>query len=256
MVHQIQVNKDQIKSLVKRLVLAALVYLLPVLVCCPVTNAQEKPETAAVATKAEDAQKHTKQEEEKFTEFDFVGSNDYRSVSMVVPIFRGLNVEGHYFGIRVEPEFEEHLEHRAERRFGILDAGIINGSYSFRLGEHIVLSPGFGVFFGEGQKTSPAFTFRWEIEKGRLFSQGLFIQALQGSEEFGRVSIWDGNHVSLRVSRFEFGPSWERIHTREENEWKGGGRVAFRILRNLSVFFLVYAPMTEYRGGIIIHPER
>jgi hypothetical protein len=70
------------------------------------------------------------------------------------------------------------------------------------------------------------------------------------------MSIWDGNHVSVRLSRFEFGPSWERIHARAENEWKGGGRAAFRILPNMSVVFFVLAPKTEYRGGIIIHPER
>jgi opacity protein-like surface antigen len=173
-----------------------------------------------------------------------------------VPLFRGLNLEGHYFGVRAEPEHEENGEHGAERRSGVVDLGTINGSYSFRLGGHVTLLLGFGVFFGEGQKSSPAFTFRWEIEKGRLFSQGLFIQSLQESEEFGRVSVWDGNHVSVRLSRFEFGPSWERIHTRAENEWKGGGRAAFRILPNMSIVFFVLAPKTEYRGGIIIHPER
>jgi hypothetical protein len=174
----------------------------------------------------------------------------------VAPLFRRLNIEGYYFGVRTEPGLEEHLEHIAERRSGFLDAGVITGSYSFRLGQYVTLSPGSGVLFGESQKTSPAFTFRWEIKKGRLFSQGLFIQSLQESEEFGRVTIWDGNHVSVRLSRFEFGPSWERIHIRAENEWKGAGRVAFRILPHLSVVFLMLAPKREYRAGILIHPKR
>ncbi len=62
--------------------------------------------------------------------------------------------------------------------------------------------------------------------------------------------------MSVRLSRFEFGRSWEWIHTRAENEWKGGGRAAFGILPNLSVVLFVLAPMMEFRGGIIIHPER
>jgi hypothetical protein len=113
---------------------------------------------------------------------------------MVVPIFRGLNIEGYYYGVRAEPELEEQREDSVGRLTRIIDTGIINGSYSFRLGEHVELSPGFGVYFGEGQKNSPAITFRWEIEKGMLFSQWFFTQSLQASEDFGRPSIWDGNH--------------------------------------------------------------
>jgi hypothetical protein len=247
-----------VKNQIKSLVAVAVICLCSAMILAPVTNAQEKPETAATGPKASHNQKHsggtpTNQQEEKVPEFDFVASTDFRSSSLIVPLFRGLNFEGHYFGVRSEPENEENGENGAGH---IINTGVINGSYGFRLGEHTTLSPGFGIYFGDDQKTSPAITFRWEIEKGRLFSQGLFVQSLLQSEEFGRPSIWDGNHVSLRVNRFEFGPSWERIHTRAENEWKGGGRAAFRILRNVSVVFFVLAPKTEYRGGIIVHPER
>jgi hypothetical protein len=253
LVHRVRV-KNQIISRVA----VAVICLCSAMILAPVTNAQEKPETAATGPKASHNQKHsggtpTNQQEEKVPEFDFVASTDFRSSSLIVPLFRGLNFEGHYFGVRSEPENEENGENGAGH---IINTGVINGSYGFRLGEHTTLSPGFGIYFGDDQKTSPAITFRWEIEKGRLFSQGLFVQSLLQSEEFGRPSIWDGNHVSLRVNRFEFGPSWERIHTRAENEWKGGGRAAFRILRNVSVVFFVLAPQTEYRGGIIVHPER
>jgi hypothetical protein len=249
--------KDQIKLLVA----AAVICLFSVMIFTPVTNAQEKTATTAAGPKANHNQQHSggtapSHKEEQIPEFEFVASNDFRSASLVVPLFRGLNFEGHYFGVRAEPEDGENGEHGAGHRSGIIDVATINGSYGVRLGEHIALSPGFGVFFGEDQKTSPAITFRWEIEKGRLFSQGLFILSLQESEEFGRVSMWDGNHISLRLGRFEFGPSWERIHTRAENEWKGGGRAAFRLLRNVSVVLFVLAPKTEYRGGIIVHPER
>jgi hypothetical protein len=193
---------------------------------------------------------------EKFPEVEFVASNQFRSFSLITPIYRGLNIEGHYYGIRFEPEHEEPGESGPERQPRINNSGVINGSYNLRLGKHIELSPGFEVAFGEGQKTSPAITFRWDIEKGRLVSQGLFILSLQGSEESGRESIWDGNHVSVRVNRFEVGPCWERIHARAENEWKGGGRGAFKIFSNLSLVFFVLAPSTEFRGGFIIHPQR
>jgi hypothetical protein len=227
----------------------------------PVINAQEKPEITAANARANHNQQHVARTQstrkmEKFPEFEVAASDQFRSAGIVAPLSRRLNIEGYYFGVRIESELEERLEQAAKRRSGFLDVGAITASHSFRLGRRVALSPGFGVFFGEGQKTSPAFTFRWEVEKGRLFSQGLFIQSLQTSEEFGRVRIWDGNHVSIRLSRFEFGPSWEWIHIRVENEWKGGGRTAFRILTHLSAVFFILAPKTEYRGGIIIHPKR
>jgi hypothetical protein len=256
MVHRVRV-KDQIKSLVA----AVVICLFPAMIFAPVTSAQQKPETTAAGSQANRDQQHSggtapNHKEEKIPDFDFVASTDFRSSGLVVPLFRGFNFEGHYIGVRAEPEDEENGGDSAEQLSGIIDVASIGGSYGVRWGEHIVLSPGLGVYFGEDQKTSPAITFRWDIEKGRIFSQGLFIFSLLESKDFGRVSIWDGNHISLRLSRFEFGPSWERIHTRAENEWKGGGRAAFRLLRNVSVVFFVLAPKTEYRGGIIVHPER
>jgi hypothetical protein len=256
MIHRIRVG-DQIKSLVAVIFFS----LFPAMLFPSAVNAQEKAETTAAGYKNPNKKKHAggtqiKLEEEMFPEIEFVASNDFRKASMIVPVYRGLNIEGYYFGIRSEPELEENGEHVTELPSHIINAGTIVGSYSFRFKEYFLLTPGFGVFFGEGQETSPAISFRWDIEKGKLVSQGLFILPLEESEEFGRVSIWDGNHVSLRLNRFEFGPTWERIHFREENEWKGGGRAAFRILPNLSVIFYVLAPQTEFRGGIIIHPER
>jgi hypothetical protein len=254
--HRVRV-KDQIKSLVA----AAVICLFPAMIFAPVTIAQEKRATTAAGPRANHNQQHpggtpSKDDEEKVPEADFVASSDFRSSSMIVPLFRGLNFEGHYFGVRAEPEDEESGEDGAGHISGIINTGVINGSHRFRLGEHTTLSPGFGIYFGDDQKTSPAITFRWEIDTGRIFSQGLFVQSLLESEEFGRVGIWDGNHVSLRFGRFELGPSWEWVHTRAENEWKGGGRAAFRLFRNVSVAFFVLAPKTEYRGGIIVHPDR
>src|SRR5262245_36957617 len=185
-------------------------------------------------------------EDKNFPEAEFVGSSKFRSFSYVQPLVSGLNFEGHYFGVED------------------VDVGTLNGSWTFRLGKSVKLSPGFGVYFGENQRTGPAFTFRWEIEKGPLVSQGLFIQGFrkvevgEGEEEQKSVypNIWDGNHISLRYKRFEVGPAWERIHTREGNEWKGGGRVAVHIFPHMSAVMFVMAPETEVRGGVIIHPTR
>jgi hypothetical protein len=256
MIHRFRL-KDHIKSPVA----CAVICLFSAVVVAPVAIAQEKPETAATSSEPNHHRKHTggthsKHEEEKFPEFEALASGDFRNVNLVVPIFRGLSLESHYFGVRFKPESEEADEHEVKRRSGIVDVGMIAGSWGFRIGEHIVLTPGFGVYFGEGQRTSPAVVFRWEIDKGRLFSQGTFVASLLESEHAGRANIWDGNHVSMRFWRLEVGPSWERIHTRNENEWKGGGRAAFRVLPNLSIIFFVLAPRTEYRGGILIHPER
>jgi hypothetical protein len=230
---------------------AALSTFLLAMILVPVTSAQEKSETstanASHQPKGTDGSKAQAEGEEKsFPEVEFVASSEFRSFSYVQPLTRGLNFEGHYFGIED------------------VDVGAVSGSWTFRLGKSVKLSPGFGVYFGERQRTGPAFTFRWEVEKGPIFSQGLFIQGFrkvkvgEEAEEEKSVypSIWDGNHVSLRYKRLEVGPSWERVHTREGNEWKGGGRVAVRIFRNVSAVMFVMAPETEVRGGIIIHPAR
>jgi len=223
--------------------------LLALLVSALVAFAQERPKapdnevTQAEGAGASEAEPS---ENRNFPEAEFVASGKFRSFSYVQPLVRGLNLEGHYFGVED------------------VDVGIVNGSWTFRLGKSIKLSPGLGVYFGEHQRTGPAFTFRWEVEKGPVVSQGLFIEGFRkvevGEEEEEQKSvypnIWDGNHVSLRYKRFEVGPSWERIHSREGNEWKGGGRVAVRILPHMSAVMFVMAPEVEVRGGIIIHPSR
>jgi hypothetical protein len=217
--------------------LAAGVVLLAALLTTPAI-AQEKPVSPTGAAAPQHTGQHPGREKEKFPEIEAVFSDDFRSVSYFQPLVRRLNFEGHYFDVD-----------------GI-NVGTAGASWAFRLGEHVTLSPGMAVYFGEQQTTAPAISFRWEIEKGWIVSQGLFIQALRESEEFGRPNIFDGNHVSVRWRRLEVGPCWERIHTREENEWKGGGRAALRILRHLSAVMFVLGPDTEVRGGIIIHPAR
>jgi hypothetical protein len=177
-----------------------------------------------------------------------VASNKFRSFSYLQPVYRGLNFEGHYLDVEDQ------------------DVGVIKGSWTFRLREGIKLSPGFGLSFGQSLTTAPAFTFRWDVEQGPIVSQGLFIQAFrkspgepeEGEEEEERVypNIWDGNHVSCRYDRLQIGPSWEHIHSREGDEWKFGGRAAYRILRHVTAVLFVMAPDTEVRFGVMIHPPR
>jgi hypothetical protein len=255
------VNRVRAKDQIKSLVAAGVICLLQTTIFITSTSAQGKSTTAAAISKPNHNSQQpggtpSKQQEEKVPEADFVASDDFRGSSLIVPLYRGLNFEGHYFGVRAEPEPEENGESGSLGPTGIINVGTITGSYNFRLGEPLTLSPGFGIYFGEDQRTSPAISIRWEFEKSRVFSQGLFVFSFLSSEEFGRPSIWDGNHISLRVNRFEFGGAWERIHTRAENEWKGGGRAALRLFRNVSVVFFILAPNTEYRGGIIVHPDR
>jgi hypothetical protein len=50
------------------------------------------------------------------------------------------------------------------------------------------------------------------------------------------------------------GGTWEHIAFREGSEWKGGGRLAVRILPRLSGILYVLGPgRTEWRGGVLIH---
>jgi hypothetical protein len=188
----------------------------------------------------------------RFPEIEALLSNEFRTVSYVQPLYRGLNFEAHYFGVK--REIEAHGDPHAEPHEEWVDIGTLSASWTFRLGEHVKIIPGFGLYVGEGQETAPSLTFRWDIEKGWLVSQGLFVASLYDFEDFGRVSVWDGNHVSVRWKRIQLGPSWERIHTRHENEWKGGVRGSVRVARHLTIAAFVLAPKTEFRAGVIIHP--
>ena len=193
-------------------------------------------------------------------EAEFVASDVFRSGSYVQPLWKGLGFEGHYFG--------------GEKT----DVGYTGGAWTFRFGE-LKLSPGFGVNFGSDHyATTPAFTFRWDYERGWFVTQGLVMQGFRKTPifeevhegEHGRVAesadlvpvayvrpaISDGSHVSFRWKRLTAGGTWEHIHFREGDEWKGGTRVAFRLLPRVSALLYVLAPSTEWRGGILIHPRQ
>lgn len=68
------------------------------------------------------------------------------------------------------------------------------------------------------------------------------------------ASILDGVHVSRLVGRLEFGPMIEHIRSREENEWKGGLRVAWELGRDFKLVAQLVAPDPEVRVGLAREP--
>lgn len=197
-----------------------------------------------------------KEERESF-EAEFVASDIFRSGSVVVPFARRLSFEGHYFGGKET------------------DVGYTGISWVWE-SKGLKLAPGLGASFGTNRFTaSPAVSFRWEYEKGWFIAQGLSVQSFretpifaeEGESEEGhakpepvgyvRPYISDGNHVSARWRRITVGGTWEHIAFREGTEWKGGGRLAVRILPRVSAILYVLAPgRTEWRGGILIHASK
>jgi hypothetical protein len=184
-------------------------------------------------------------------EAEFVASDIFRSGSLVIPFARGLTFEGDYFGGTGT------------------DVGYTGFSWTFSW-KGLRVAPGFGATFGSNEfTTSPAFSFRWDYENKWFLTQGLVIQGFRDtpvfaeSEEGGsnrepvgyvRPTISDGDHVSVRWRRVTIGGTWEHIQFREGSEWKGGGRLAIRILPRVSGILYVLGPgRTEWRGGILIH---
>jgi hypothetical protein len=190
-------------------------------------------------------------DQNRWPEAEVVWSPSFRSGSLVQPIWSDVSFEGHYFG------GDEN------------NVGFIGGSWTFH--EDWKLAPGFGVLFGDdGFRTMPALSLRWGYEQGWFVTEGLLVHGLLHTELFpegtepepGQSSsksvvpfIADGDHVSARWKRMTVGGTWERMQFREGREWKGGLRVAYRVLPALSVTFFAMGPGSEIRGGILFQPE-
>jgi hypothetical protein len=121
-----------------------------------------------------------------------------------------------------------------------------------------------------GFHTMPALALRWAYERSWFVTEGLLVQGLlhtsffpEGTEpEEGHPanesvvpSIADGNHVSARWKRLTAGGTWEHMEFREGREWKGGVRIAYKVLPPLSFTFFAMGPGSEIRGGILFQPE-
>jgi len=188
----------------------------------------------------------------KLPEAEFVLSQSFRSASLIQPVWHDVTADGHYFG------GDEN------------NVGFVGGSWTFHR-ESWKIAPGFGVNFGDnGFRTMPAFALRWAYERSWFVTEGLLVQGLlhtsffpEGTEpEAGHSeeqsvvpSIADGNHVSARWKRLTAGGTWEHMQFREGREWKGGLRVAYKILPALSFTLFAMGPGSEIRGGILFQPE-
>jgi hypothetical protein len=195
---------------------------------------------------------NTSGERSELPEAEFVGSTSFRSASLVQPLWRDLNAEGHYFGGNGN------------------NIGFGGGSWTFH-GESWKLAPGFGILFGNATfQTMPGLTLRWEYEHKWFITEGLLVQGLlhtsfaseESENEAGNSAdksvvpfIGDGNHVSARWKRLTAGGVWEHMQFREGNEWKGGVRLAYKVFPALSFTFFAMGPGSEIRGGVLFQPE-
>jgi hypothetical protein len=219
---------------------------------CPSAWSQEQTERGGSGPSAsKEEQNHS--EETRLPEAEFVGSTSFRSASLIQPVWSDLSIDTHYFGGN-----ESNI-------------GFAGGSGTFH-GEGWKVAPGFGVNFGDnGFRTMPALTIRWGYERNWFVSEGLLVQGLLNTQLFPEGTepepghsdnqsvipfIADGNHVSARWNRLTAGGTWEHMQFREGNEWKGGIRVAYRVLSGLSFTFFAMGPGREIRGGILFQPEK
>ena len=203
-----------------------------------------------VSTPSTESEKH-EHASYRLPEAEFVGSSSFRSASLIQPLWNALNFEGHYFGGNEN------------------NVGYTAGSWTLH-GEHWRIAPGFGVAFGDsGFRTMPAVSVRWTYERSWFFTEGLFVQGLLHTKFFPEgtdpepeqfdaksvvPSIGDGNHMSARWKRLTIGGTWEHMQFREGREWKGGVRVAFRVLPPLFFTLFAMGPGSEIRGGILFQP--
>ncbi len=257
----VSTTKAELKSSPRRLcqvLMAGLVMAIPT-----ATAAQGLAATAGPARPllfVQEPAEHEEEEEHEHegpVEGEFVASTIFQGATLAVRLREPLALEMHYFGV------EEN------------DIGMVGLAWTFRWRE-LRVSPGLAWAFGAENRPAPVITARWTFESERWLTQGLFVQSLrayvpgpgsphegsphEGEEHGGEeaairhASILDGIHVSARIGRAEIGPLVENIRYREEHEWKGGVRVAWRVGHHLKLIGQVLGPGTEVRGGLAWEP--
>jgi hypothetical protein len=184
-------------------------------------------------------------------EAEFVGSTIFQSGFFGVRVWGPLLVEAHYFGMEDT------------------DAGVTGLSWEFRH-RGLRILPGLAWTFSSKNRPGPAATVRWGVETASWVSQGLWAVSLRAGtfepentgahESEGDTNaevyahILDGVHVSRRFGRWEAGPMLEHIRYRDENEWKGGARVAWAFGRGFKIVTQAVAPDPELRLGLAWEP--
>ncbi len=226
----------------QRLVSLALT-LLVIVGAPPPVVAQEAPVAGAGP---HDAAANTGHEHLPSTEIEFAGSTTFQSGLAAIRVARSpLLIDAHFYGVDTN------------------EIGMVGLAWELRYHGFRVM-PGLGWAFGQENRPALAFTTRWGYEGERWLAQGQWVQSLKAhvpaeSEGHARSDEHDEEvvehsgalegHLSAVVGRLEIGPAFEHIRYREENEWKGGGRGAWRLGHGFKVVTYVLAPDPEFRAG-------
>jgi hypothetical protein len=182
-------------------------------------------------------------------ESEFVASTIYQAGVFDVRLGHSpLFVDTRYYGVEIH------------------DVGIAGVAWEFHL-RHLRVLPGIGWAVGKENAPAPVGTARWVYEHPGWLSQGLWVQSFHehvSEEEEGHSETVAGDgvgnthsvvfeaHVSAVVRKVELGPLVEHVRYREEeNEWKGGGRAAWRFGHGVKVSTEVLAPEVEARIGFV-----
>ena len=177
-------------------------------------------------------------------EAELAASTIFQGGTVAVRSRSPLTVEAHFFGVADN------------------EIGTVGLAWTFsRNGLRVI--PGIAWSFGSKNRPAPVVTARWSYEHARWLTQGLWVQSLkayvpeqvvedgESEEEVLYASILDGIHVSARVGRAELGPLVEYVRYREEQEWKGGARVAWRVAEGFKLVGQLLVPEVEARAGFV-----
>jgi hypothetical protein len=219
------------------------------LLALPTAGAAQTAGSAGRALRAVVAQAQEEPEEEREApvEGEFVASTIFQGGTLAVRLRDPLLLEMHYFGVDDN------------------EIGMVGLAWAFTWRE-LRLMPGFAWAFGSESRPGPVITARWTYEAERWLTQGLWVQSLRAqipdheSEHEGEpadvrhASILDGIHASARIGHLEVGPMVEHIRYREDNEWKGGARGAWRFDNGLKIVGQLLWPDVEARAGLAWEP--
>jgi hypothetical protein len=212
-----------------------------VLLAATPAAAQDEPAGAAVTRQPEAAEESAPR-----YEAEFVASTIFQGGTVAVGLRSPLRFEGHFFGVETN------------------EIGTVGLAWTFSRGR-LRLVPGAAWLFGTENRPMPVVTARWSYERGRWFTQGMWLQSFrgyvvppeaEGETESGEAdasvryaSTLDGVHVSVRLGQLELGPLIEHILYRESNEWKGGVRATWRAAGEFRLVGQVLGPGLEARAG-------
>lgn len=211
------------------------------LLACASAHAQTAP--PSLPPEASEAEESA--EEPPRYQAELVASSLFQGGTVAARLESPLTFEAHFFGVDTN------------------EIGMIGLAWTFSRGPLRVV-PGVAWSFGAENRPAPVITTRWSYQRRRWLTEGLWVQSLtaylpsnageagesgEGEETVRYASILDGVHVSVRIGRAEAGPMIEHIQYREDDEWKGGARAAWRIGSGFKVVGQLVGPGIEARAG-------